>query len=951
MGAKSVIALLPLFALLLAAACNDGAVRSFYGDNTKKRAHIQIPELTPEEAGAIREMTEERKRSLFSSLSGDEWAFIDSLVRSGATVKVGVVGDAYPASFYNRVEKKYQGIAPEILAEVTSLTGIEFDMEAAAPHSSIAELLQKLKAGEYSIVTQVLYSESRKDDYLWSEISYLSSKYALLSKIDFPKVDRYRVPYYRVGVIERSTHAEMFDRWFPGHRYRVSYPTGDAAFNALERGEVDLVMVSESMLWALTNYREKTGYKVNVSFDEKQESRLGYHRDEERLRDIIDKVMVYIDVEGIRDNWMIRTFDYSRKIAQERMRYAIAIAVIAVAAVLILIMLLVKNRRLSSRLFFESQMHKAAEARAVEASNVKSRFLANMSHEIRTPLNAIVGMSELLSMEQLSSRQQGYLKDITLASHSLLSIINDILDISKIEAGKFELNSVDFDFYELLANISSMFRLMARKKGIDFICELDRDGLPKYLYGDDVRLRQIIINICANAVNFTFRGYVRLKISCAGGNLVFEVRDTGPGIKPEDQKDLFKPFARAEQAKHRESAGTGLGLPISKTFAEMMNGSITVESEYGEGSTFTVTIPLAIGDESKARAAGRKNKAAFKAPNARILVVDDNDLNLKVAFRLLGLYRITPDMVTSGVGAIRSVQKSNYQIVFMDHMMPGMDGIEATNKIRALGEEYKKLPIIALTANATHGVREIFLESGMDDYLSKPIELDTLNDILRKWLPAEMIIAGAQDTPEAEQDERSRRWDDVAAVGHINVEVGRNRVAGIWEVYHETLELFCGRLAGERQKLEKFLNDGDMDNFAILIHGMKSSLATIGAMAMSERARELEDASKSGNRELCLQKLPSLLNDLQELGAKLAPICGFEEKKEADRPKGDAIILEKGVKAALNAAENYDGDKCIDIIDKLQQYDFGEEANEMLKNTKAAVKNFDFEETVALLRL
>jgi len=945
--------------LLFAAACYDRNADSHYYNQyllccDSLYDYEDADGSRSEEAAAIEAMTVRRKQALRNSLTDDERAFLDSLVSAGGFVRAGIVNDAYPASFYNKVEREYQGIAPDIMSEVMLLTGIRFEVPAKAHNSTIANLLRLLKNSEVSMVTQVLYSESRVDDFIWSAVPYLSSKYALLSKQDFPKLDNYRVRYHRVGVIERSIHAEKFDQWFPGHKYRIAYPTGDAAFNALERGDVCMVMVSASMLLAITNFREKTGYKINVSFDDYQESQFGYTKSEERLRDIIDKAIAHIDVEGIKDNWMTRTFDYSRKIAQQRMMYAIVIAAVAFAAMLILVFILRKNRTLSRKLMAESEKHKAAETRAIEASNIKSRFLANMSHEIRTPLNAIIGLSDLLAMEQLSSRQQNYVKDIDLASHSLLSIINDILDISKIEAGKIELHPIDYDFMELIANIVSMFRFMAHKKGLEFEYDEDRNGLPQCIYGDDVKLRQVLINLCANAVNFTSEGYVRLKVSCAGGNLLFEVSDTGPGIRPEDIKDLFSPFARAEQSKRRDVSGAGLGLPISKAFVDMMGGKIEVKSEYGKGSTFLADIPMVAGDENKVKSANNgKSRTAFKAPEAKVLVVDDNDLNLKVAFRLLSQYDISADMVASGAAAIEAVQQIDYDIIFMDHMMPEMDGVEATTKIRQLGEKYDKLPIIALTANATRGAREAFLGAGMTDYVSKPIELDKLREVLAKWLPDERIESVAsptEKTASASSGNSGGLWGTVAKISGINVEIVKNRVAGLEEMYVEMLELFCDNFDRDCRRLEEFLNNGDIENFAIAIHGMKSSLSTIGAMALSERALELETASKKGDRQPCLQKLPALLADIRDLGARITQNSNFEGENPADRPKGDPVILEKGAKAALAATENYDGDKCLEVVGKLLQYDFGAETNETLKKTKSAVKNFDFEETAGLLR-
>jgi PAS domain S-box-containing protein len=597
--------------------------------------------------------------------------------------------------------------------------------------------------------------------------------------------------------------------------------------------------------------------------------------------------------------------------------------------------------------------HKAAEAQAVEASKVKNQFIANMSHEIRTPLNAIIGMSELLSLESLHSRQRNYVKDISIASHSLLSIINDILDFSKIEAGRLELSPINYDFREMMANLVSMFGFMARKKNLNFKYEEGGSGLPTCLYGDDVRLRQVLINLCANAVNFTNRGHVCLRVTAENSELIFEITDTGIGIKPEDLKNLFALFIRADSVKNRDMTGTGLGLSISKTFVEMMGGTINAKSEYGAGTTFTVTIPITAGDESKiVRPNVKGGKISFSAPDAKVLVVDDNNLNLKVAYRLLGLYGIAADMASSGQEAIIAVQKTAYDMVFMDHMMPDMNGIQATAKIRALGGKYFKLPIIALTANATHGVQEIFLSSGLDDYMPKPIELDNLSEILKRWIPIEKIGGALKDAlcliQEPANTGGSGFWEELGKIGDINAEVGKNRVAGMEEMYRETLEIFYDKTPRECKALSEYLDAGEMPNFAILAHGMKSSLLTIGAMALADTALELEKAGKAGDKKLCSEITPAFIERLRDLHNKLSPICNPSGAPET-RSKGDGTLLKEKLKAAKERAEAYDGDNGIKALEAAMEYDYGEETNAVLKDIRTAFKCYDFEEVKKLL--
>ena len=377
---------------------------------------------------------------------------------------------------------------------------------------------------------------------------------------------------------------------------------------------------------------------------------------------------------------------------------------------------------------------------AEENSRVKSDFLANMSHEIRTPMNAIIGMSEILGYEPLTEHQMELVNDINVSAHSLLDIINDILDMSKIESGKFTLNNVDYSFSGFADNIVSMSKYIAKNKGLEFNYEIIENP-PEYLCGDDIRLRQVLVNICGNAVKFTEKGHVKLTVYVKGKMLAFKIEDTGVGMSKEDLAVIFNPYSQVGKHKRHKAAGTGLGLSISKAFVEMMGGEIQVESEYGYGTSFTILVPIVEGNEEKvSHNQGERKTQSLSAPTANILIVDDNDFNLKVAYGMLGLLKIDAKTVNSGKKAIELIKQNEYDIVFMDHMMPEMDGIETTAEIRKLGGKYELLLIIALTANAVQGAKEMFLANGFNDFISKPIIPDVLNNILIKWLPSEKIV-------------------------------------------------------------------------------------------------------------------------------------------------------------------------------------------------------------------
>ncbi|MCL2057638.1 MAG: ATP-binding protein [Oscillospiraceae bacterium] len=384
------------------------------------------------------------------------------------------------------------------------------------------------------------------------------------------------------------------------------------------------------------------------------------------------------------------------------------------------------------------------------ASEAKSRFLASMSHEIRAPMNAIIGMSDLIRTDNLDMTQRTFFGDIKKMSKSLLQIINDVLDFSRIEAGKLEITPVHFNLLELFNNICSMCRFLAEAKGLYFYCSYGSD-VPAVVYGDDVRVRQVVFNIINNAIKYTREGQVSFSVgrddrdsgadSDGSDCVVFTIKDTGIGIKEDDLAKLFNAFYQVDMAVNHGIDGSGLGLSITKNLVSLMGGEIDVQSSYGEGSEFTVRLPLAEGDPGLV--GGLAPAPLIRATDgARVLVVDDSQINLKVALAYLERHNIHAETALSGPEAIMKIQKAGrpYDLVFMDHMMPIMDGVETTHRIRALG--FADLPIVALTANAIEGIRDLFLQSDMNDFLSKPIDPEKLNSALVRWLPPSLLVGG-----------------------------------------------------------------------------------------------------------------------------------------------------------------------------------------------------------------
>ena len=545
------------------------------------------------------------------------------------------------------------------------------------------------------------------------------------------------------------------------------------------------------------------------------------------------------------------------------------------------------------------ELKKTADS-AIRAEQAKSLFLSNMSHEIRTPINAILGMNEMILRECTDTQLLTYSGNIQSAGRTLLTLINDILDMSKIESGKMELIPTEYKTADLFLDLWNVIYLRAKDKNLTLSFTLD-ETMPGTLYGDDVRVKQIVTNLLTNAVKYTPKGSVKLQASHEKQGedmitLIISVQDTGLGIKQEDMGRLFENFQRLDENKNRNIEGTGLGMSITTMLLNMMDGDLDVESVYQKGSTFTVRIPQKVineepvGDFESIRNSqpliSAKHYGSFEAPEANILVVDDNTLNLVVFTSFLKVTKMNIVTAESGKKCLELVKEQPFHIIFMDHMMPEMDGIETFHEIQKLkGSPNEKTPVIALTANLVAGVKEYFLEEGFTDFLSKPIDSIKLEQMIVTYLPEDLVHKKESEDEEniseeciseESRNENAAAWEsgtrDYSRYQEygIYIENGISNLADNLELYMDIVEIFIDDKEKQTQ-LKQFITERCAGDYGVLVHALKGDAYMLGAISLGDMAYEHEKQSKAGN----MAYVEEHWDELVECWDKA--LAGFEE--------------------------------------------------------------------------
>lgn len=640
-------------------------------------------------------------------------------------------------------------------------------------------------------------------------------------------------------------------------------------------------------------------------------------------------------------------------------------------------------------------LYDEAKQETEKAVKAKGEFMSKLSHEFRTPMNALMGYSDLLIKREESDITKRYASGIKSATNRLLNLFNDLIEISRIESGISVSNEEEYDFAVLINTLMDSISHEVAEKGLIMKLNFD-DDLPRKLYGDFYHLRQIISNLLDNAVKYTEKGYVSLDIHATRGDevadsgrkkvmLTFSVKDTGVGIRKKDKDKLFDVFAQFNSKNPYANQGAGVGLTVAKYYSNQMHGDIFFKSVYGSGSEFVCAVTQEIVDDSHLSESyvydkNTRRQIVFTAPTARILIVDDSKVNLGVAKGLLEEYGINADIAESGMEALKKIGRKHYDVIFMDHMMPEMDGIETTRNIRMKGNWCEDVPIVALTANTTDEARQLFKMEGMQDFLAKPIELSLLHDVLLKWIPKDKIVFSDISEGYIINDDLAYEGGHTAFTKSrllkegIYLEVGLPYFGGNIKAYKSTMESILKDCKKKVVLIEKHFLAGDLKNYAIEAHSVKSVSASIGATTFSDLAKDNELKAKAEDRDYIeangsyfITKYKEFLNSIEQILAeekqheaeKQLELANKEIQESSD--ESDCVVSETEraekqqqfkdkISKAIEAIEDFESDTAIEILQILHEPDMDPDMLETLCKASELIDDFEYDEAVELLK-
>jgi signal transduction histidine kinase/CheY-like chemotaxis protein len=680
------------------------------------------------------------KYSLVAGLTLPARDYLDEATASETSIRVMLDTDNYPVSFYNTKEKEWQGIAPDLFAQISELTGLSFTYTVFPGEKDPVTSVIKAEGGAGAPTMAVAIRLSAREIGLeLADKPFLTDYYAFLSKNTVQNVSMSDIAFMHVGVIAGAPSEEVFNEYYAEHEFVTTYDTYEKAIAGLESDEIELLMSRRNSLLDITNYKEMTNYKTNLVLERPYETYIGFYPGQAELKEIVNAAQSRVDTELISDNWVRRVFDYSGAVARTRQPWLIGVVALLVG--MLCFVLFTLNRRRKEAVILEAKVEERTKD-AVEASKAKGEFLARMSHEIRTPLNAIIGMTHIARNAADPVKKDRSLDEITVASDHLLGILNDVLDMSKIESGKFLLAEEPFGFHAAMNEVSQIIRQRAEEE--DILFEENTADLPLMtVQGDKLRLKQVLINLLGNAMKFTPRGgHVTFTVDTVNREsrleACFSVTDDGIGMSDEQTKKLFHAFEQADSSIAVRFGGTGLGLSISQNLVGLMGGEIEVESESGVGSTFRFSVRLPILAANEDAGQEQDGLGDLHLAGKHLLLAEDIEINRTILNELLAETEIEIENAVDGADALDKFKASPagyFDLIFMDVQMPNMDGYEATRRIRSLNRpDAATVPIVAMTANAYREDIERAKESGMNEHLAKPIDMAAVMNVLKNYI-------------------------------------------------------------------------------------------------------------------------------------------------------------------------------------------------------------------------